>query len=77
MTHKLKTETFSRKIELSDGVIVLLLTPLFSFVTVHLNSRKVLKASSAHLTNIFEMVNHPVINILMVTENKIRKVIIG
>ena len=30
------------------------------------------QASSAHLTNIFEMVNHPVINILMVPESKIR-----
>ena len=37
------------------------------------NSRKVIQASSAHLTNIFEMVNHPVINILMVPESKIRK----
>ena len=36
-------------------------------------SWKVIQASSAHLTNIFEMVNHPVINILMVPESKIRK----
>ena len=35
------------------------------------NSWKVIQASSAHLTNIFEMVNHPVINILMVPESKI------
>ena len=34
---------------------------------------QVTQASSAHLTNIFEMVNHPVINILMVPENKIQK----
>ena len=37
------------------------------------NSRKAIQASSAHLTNIFEMVNHPVINVLMVPERKIRK----
>ena len=37
MTHKLKTETFSQKIEHSGGVIVLPLTPLFSFFTFHLN----------------------------------------
>ena len=36
MTHKLKTETFSQKIERSDGVIVLRLTPLVSFVTCYL-----------------------------------------
>ena len=36
MTHKLKTEAFSQTIERSDGVIVLPLTPLFSFVTFHL-----------------------------------------
>ena len=34
---------------------------------------KVIQASSAHLTNIFETVNHPVINILMVPESKIQK----
>ena len=33
MTHKLKTETFSQKIEGSGDVIVLPLIPLFSFVT--------------------------------------------
>ena len=38
-----------------------------------INSWKVIQASSAHLTNIFEMVNHTVINILMVPESKIRK----
>ena len=32
-----KTEKFSQKIEHSGGVIVLPLTPLFSFVTFHLN----------------------------------------
>ena len=36
MTHKLETETFSQKIEHSGGVILLPLTPLFSFVTFHL-----------------------------------------
>ena len=36
MTPKLKTETFSQKSERSGGVIVLPLTPLFSFVTFHL-----------------------------------------
>ena len=38
-----------------------------------INSWKVIQASSVHLTNIFEMVNNPVINILMVPESKIRK----
>ena len=37
------------------------------------NSGKVMQASSAHLTNIFEMVNHSVINYHMVPESKIRK----
>ena len=36
MTQKLKTETFSQKIEYSGGVILLSVTPLFSFVTFHL-----------------------------------------
>ena len=36
MTHKLKAETFSLKIEHSGGVILLPLTPLFGFVTFHL-----------------------------------------
>ena len=34
---------------------------------------KVIQASSAHLTNIFEMVTQPVINNLMVPESKIQK----
>ena len=38
-----------------------------------INSWKVIQASSAHLTNSCEMVNHPVINILMVPESKIQK----
>ena len=38
-----------------------------------INSWKVIQASSAHLTNVFELVNHPVINILMVPESKIQK----
>ena len=38
-----------------------------------INSWKVIQVSSAHLTYIFEMVNHPVINILMVPESKIQK----
>ena len=38
-----------------------------------INSCKVFQASYAHLTIIFEMVNHSVINILMVPESKIRK----
>ena len=37
MTYKLKTETFSQKIEHSSGVILLPLTPLFSFVTFDIN----------------------------------------
>ena len=36
MTHKLKTETFSQKIEYSGGIFFWPLTPLFSFVTFHL-----------------------------------------
>ena len=39
MTTKLKTETSSQKMEYYGGVIVLPLTPLFSFVTFHLNKR--------------------------------------
>ena len=38
-----------------------------------INSWKVIQTSSVHFTNIFEMVNDPVINILMVPESKIRK----
>ena len=38
MTHKLKTETLSQKIEHSGGAFVLPLTPLFRFVTFHLKS---------------------------------------
>ena len=38
-----------------------------------INSWKVIQASYAHLTNIFEMVNHLVINILMVPESKTQK----
>ena len=38
-----------------------------------INSWKVIQASSAHLTHVFEMVNHPVLNILMVPQSKIRK----
>ena len=38
-----------------------------------INSWKVIQADSAQFTNIFEMVNHPVINIPMVPESKIRK----
>ena len=37
------------------------------------SSWKVIQASSTHLTNIYEMVNHPEVNILMVPESKIRK----
>ena len=36
MTHKLKTEMFSQKIEYSGGVCFWPLTPLFSFVSFHL-----------------------------------------
>ena len=39
----------------------------------NINSWEVIQASSAHLTSIFEMVNHQVISILMVHESKIRK----
>ena len=38
-----------------------------------INSRKGIQVSSAHLTNISEMVNYPVNNINMVSESKIRK----
>ena len=37
MTHKLKTEMFSQKIEYSGGVFFWPPTPLFSFVSFHLN----------------------------------------
>ena len=37
------------------------------------NSWKVIQAASAHLTNIVEMVDHPVINIIMVPESIMRK----
>ena len=40
MTHKLKTEMFSQKIEYSGGVFFWPLTPLFSFVSFHLNVKK-------------------------------------
>ena len=43
MTHKLKTETFSQKIEHSGGVLCLPLTPLFGFVTFHLKDEPILK----------------------------------
>ena len=36
MTHKLKAEMFSQKIEYSGGVFFWPLTPLFSFVSFHL-----------------------------------------
>ena len=36
----------------------------------YINSRNVSQASSAHLTNIFKMENHPVINILMVPKEQ-------
>ena len=39
MTHKLKTEMFSQKIEYSGGVFFCPLTPLFSFVSFHLKAR--------------------------------------
>ena len=45
MTQKLKTETFSQKIEHSGGVFFLPLIPLFSFVTFHL------KDSNIHYIN--------------------------
>ena len=38
-----------------------------------MNSWKVIQAAAARLTNIFEMVNHPVINTRMVPESKIQK----
>ena len=37
MTHNLKTEMFSQKIEYSGGVFFWPLTPLFNFVSFHLN----------------------------------------
>ena len=37
MTHKLKSETFSQKIEHSSGVILLPLTPLFSLSATNSN----------------------------------------
>ena len=49
MTHKLKTETFSQKIEHSGGVMFLPLTPLFSFVTFHLKWGNCYKHKSAFI----------------------------
>ena len=40
-----------------------------------INSLKVIQASSANLTHILEMVNHPVLNILMVPDSKFENVI--
>ena len=55
MTYKLKTETFSQKIEHSGGVIVLPLTTLFSFVSFHL--KYFLAEKNALLsTNILQLV---------------------
>ena len=48
MTHKLKTETFSQKIEHSGGVNFLPLTPIFSFVSFHL---KVVKYLTTHFAS--------------------------
>ena len=42
MIHKLKTETFSEKIEHSVSVILLPLTPLFSFITFHLKENSLI-----------------------------------
>ena len=56
MTHKLKTETLSQKIKHSGGVILLPLTPLFSFVTFHLKEEygeKSLKSSENMIAQIF------------------------
>ena len=39
MTHKLKTEMFSQRIEYSGGVFFWPLTPLFGFVSFHLKGR--------------------------------------
>ena len=50
MTHKLKTETFSQQIEHSGGVILLPLTLLFSFVTIHLKLCKHLLTFCAKAT---------------------------
>ena len=46
MTYKLKTEMFSQKIEYSGGVFFWTLTPLFSFVSFHLNFVSVAKAQT-------------------------------
>ena len=59
MTHKLKTEMFSQKIEYSGGVIFWPLIPLFSFVIFHLNyiiffvASETEKKSSRKKSNIF------------------------
>ena len=51
MTHKLKTEMFSKKIEYSGGVFLWPLTPLFSFVSFHLKFEKSPKIDSKIIKN--------------------------
>ena len=46
MTHKLKSETFSQKIEHFGGVTCFPLTPLFSFVTFHLKVLRLFQNTS-------------------------------
>ena len=52
MTHKLKTEMFSQKIEYSGGVFFWPLTPLFSFVSFHLK-----QMTSSHITSVLNQNN--------------------
>ena len=66
MTHKLKTEMFSQKTEHSGGVILLPLTPLFSFVTFHLNI--IFFTSYVTLNLLSSKFCSQTINILLVTE---------
>ena len=58
MTYKLKTETFSQKIEHSGGVIVLPLTPLFSFVTFHLNRSQAKQFTQISITTMSASLIH-------------------
>ena len=46
MTHKLETEMFSQKIEYSGDVFFWPLTPLFSFVSFHLNKESAVMRDS-------------------------------
>ena len=72
MTHKLKTETFSQKIEHSGGVILLHLTPLFSFVTFHLNVKIINIRTRRFRENVLDVYFRNLINKVTCTFKKIQ-----